>query len=56
VTKMAVAIKDMEKKVREKHLKLVDTKEKKERVEYEFPYDDMYLLYNCIMEDLKKDK
>jgi hypothetical protein len=52
---MAVAIKDMEKRVREKHLKLVDTKTKNERVEYEFPYDDMYLLYNYIMEDMKKD-
>ena len=46
---MAVAIKEMEKKVREKHLKLVDTKAENKRVEYEFPYDDMYLLYDCIM-------
>ena len=53
---MAVAIKEMEMKVREKHLKLVGTKTSNERVEYEFPYDDMYLLYNYIMEDMKKTK
>ena len=49
LTKMAVAIKEMEKKVRETHLELVDAKAKDERVEYEFPYDDLYLLYSYIM-------
>lgn len=52
---MAVAIKEMERKVREKNLTLVDTKTKNERVEYEFPYDDLYLLYNYIMEEMKKE-
>ena len=46
---MAVAIKEMERKVRETQLKLVDAKAKNERMEYEFPYDDMYLLYSYIM-------
>jgi hypothetical protein len=52
---MAVVLKDMESKVQEKHLTLVETKAKEERVEYEFPYDDMYLLYNYMMEEMKKN-
>jgi len=31
-------------------------KAKKERVEYEFPYDEMYYLYNYMMEEMKKTK
>jgi hypothetical protein len=56
LTKMAVALKDMERKAREKHLTLVDAKAREERMKYEFPYDDMYHLYNYMMEEMKKTK
>ena len=56
LTKMAVALKDMERKAREKRLTLVDAKTREGKVEYEFPYDDMYHLYNYIMEEMKKAK
>ena len=53
---MAVALKVMERKAREKRLTLVDAKTREGKVEYEFPYDDMYHLYNYIMEEMKKAK
>jgi hypothetical protein len=56
LTKMAVALKDIERKAREKHLRLVEGKAKKERVDYEFPYDEMYYLYNYMMEEMKETK
>ena len=53
---MAVALKDMERRAweKEKRLTLVEAKKSEMKVEYEFPYDDMYQLYNCIMEEMKK--
>lgn len=56
MTKMAVALKDVEREAREKHLRLVEGKAKKERVDYEFPYDEMYYLYNYMMEEMKETK
>jgi len=50
---MAVALKDVEKKEMEKNLRLVP-QTKTERVEYEFPYDDLYLLYDAVMEEMEK--
>ncbi|MDD2556146.1 MAG: hypothetical protein PHX16_04165 [Syntrophaceticus sp.] len=53
---MAIAWKEMERKAEQKHLKLVPHHKAEERVEYEYPYDDLYYLYNYIMEEKKKTK
>ena len=53
---MAVALKDLEGKAWERGLTLVEAKPREGKVEYEFPYDDMYQLYNYVMEEMKKTK
>ncbi|MDD2556404.1 MAG: hypothetical protein PHX16_02570 [Syntrophaceticus sp.] len=54
---MAVALKDMKtrtEKKQEKNLQLAPNSKKAERIEYKFPYDDMYLLYDHITKEMKK--
>jgi hypothetical protein len=46
MNKMAVALKDVKNEAREKNLHLVPNQNKDKKVEYQFPYDDMYLLYD----------
>ncbi|HHV35120.1 MAG TPA: hypothetical protein GXX59_06025 [Syntrophomonadaceae bacterium] len=48
---MAVALKDVKKEAREKNLRLAPDQDKVKKVEYQFPYDDMYLLYDYIMKE-----
>jgi hypothetical protein len=50
---MAVALKDVKNEAREKNLHLVPNQNKDKKVEYQFPYDDMYLLYDHIMKEKK---
>jgi hypothetical protein len=54
---MAVALKDMNKKRQEKrqekNLQLAPKPNKAEKNDYEFPYNDLYLLYDHIMKDMK---
>lgn len=51
---MALTLKDVEKKEREKTLTLVP-QTKTKRVEYEFPYDDLYLLYDAVMKEMQEN-
>lgn len=51
---MAVALKNIDKEAQKKNLRLVPDSKKTEKVEYEFPYNDMYLLYDYIMKDMEK--
>jgi|BioPla2DNA2_1021312.scaffolds.fasta_scaffold471314_1 hypothetical protein len=53
MNKMAVALKDVKNEAREKKLHLVPNQNKDKKVEYQFPYDDMYLLYDHIMKEKK---
>ncbi|MGB4504886.1 MAG: hypothetical protein WBI44_08335 [Syntrophaceticus sp.] len=48
---MAVVLKKEKENIQEKNLHLVPKTNKVEKVEYEFPYDDMYLLYEHIMNE-----
>lgn len=53
---MAVALEDMKTKTekkQEKNLQLAPNTKKAERIEYEFPYDDLYLLYDYITKEMK---
>ena len=54
---MAVALKDInekrEGKSQEKNLQLAPKPNKAEKSNYEFPYNDIYLLYDHIMKDMK---
>lgn len=52
---MAVVLKDVRKETEEKNLKLVSNqKANAGKVVYEFPYDDMYLLYDYILKEMQK--
>lgn len=53
---MAVVLKDIDREAKEKHLTIIPHPKVGERVEYEFPYDDMYLLYDYIFEEMKQIK
>ncbi|KUK37094.1 MAG: hypothetical protein PWP44_10 [Thermacetogenium sp.] len=53
---MAVVLKRIEEKVREKRtLKLVPTTKTTNERPYEFPYDDMYLLYDYIQKTFQEN-
>lgn len=51
---MAVVLKNTNKDVPGKNLRLVPNAKKLEKIEYEFPYDDMYLLYEHIMKEKRE--
>jgi hypothetical protein len=52
---MAVALKEIAKEGKKGNLKLAPKQEVK-KIQYEFPYDDMYLLYDCILKEMKTKK
>lgn len=54
---MAVALKIIEEKNREKQLRLLkaETTEAENKVDLEFPYDDLAALYEYTMKELKID-
>lgn len=55
--KMAVALKEMNRRNKERYLTIAPCpKAEEKKMEYEFPYDEMYLLYDYILEEMKKNK
>ena len=52
---MAVVLKEVAKEDKKETLKLVPKQEEK-KVQYEFPYDDMYLLYDYILKEMETKK
>jgi len=56
---MAVVLKEIEQEVKKETLQLVPQQEDK-RIQYEFPYDDLYLLYDYMLKEMntknKKEK
>ncbi|MGB4503883.1 MAG: hypothetical protein WBI44_03175 [Syntrophaceticus sp.] len=54
---MAVALKEMNRRNKERYLTIAPCpKAEEKKMEYEFPYDEMYLLYDYILEEMKKNK
>lgn len=53
---MAVALKEMDRRAKERHLTIAPCPKAEEKVEYQFPYDEMYFLYDYIQEEMKKNK
>ncbi|MDR9757133.1 MAG: hypothetical protein ACN4A7_09205 [Thermacetogeniaceae bacterium] len=52
---MAVVLKEAVKEVKKENLRLAPKQEDK-KIQYEFPYDDMYLLYDYILKEMKTKK
>lgn len=56
LSKVAVALKEMDRRAKERHLTIAPCPKAEEKVEYQFPYDEMYFLYDYIQEEMKKNK
>jgi len=55
VIRMAVALKKVHREVKEEALRVVPKPEgDRKKVQYEFPYDDLYLLYDYILKEMQK--
>jgi len=52
---MAVVLKEIEQEVKKETLQLVPQQEDK-RIQYEFPYDDLYLLYDYMLKEMNTKK
>ncbi|MFY9140214.1 MAG: hypothetical protein WBJ83_07750 [Thermacetogeniaceae bacterium] len=54
---MAVVLKEVvkEKEVKKENLQLAPKQENK-KIQYEFPYDDLYLLYDYILKEMNTKK
>ena len=52
---MAVVLKEVEKEVKNETLRLVPKQEDK-KIEYEFPYDYLYLLYDYMLKEMNTKK
>lgn len=52
---MAVALEKVREEAKKEALRVVPKPEGEcEKVQYEFPYDDMYLLYDYILKEMQK--
>lgn len=50
---MAVVLKEVENEVKKETLQLAPQQEDK-KIQYEFPYNDLYLLYDYILKEINK--